>query len=243
MAFSGEELGLLGSAHYIKSPLLPLDRTVAMINMDMIGRMVDNKLVVSGSGTSPTWNPLLDAVNSTAKFTLARSESGFGASDQQSFYTAKIPVLFFFTGLHADYHKPSDTADKINAEDEARVVDLVADCAERIASMPERPAFQAIAVAQDSGPARFRASLGSIPDYAAEVEGVQLSGVRPGSPADMAGLKAGDIIVKFGDRTVRNVQEYTVALGEHKPGDTVKIVVKRGSEVVTVSATLAESRR
>lgn len=243
MAFSGEELGLLGSAHYVKDPILPLDRTVAMLNMDMIGRMVDNKLIVSGSGTSPAWNPLIDAVNSAANFNLAKSESGFGASDQQSFYTAKIPVLFFFTGLHSDYHKPSDTADKINAVDEARVVQMVADCAARIADMPDRPAYQRIAVAQDSGPARFRVSLGSIPDYAAEVEGVQLSGVRPGSPAEKAGLKAGDIIVKFGDKTVRNVEEYTVALGAHKPGDRVDITVKRGRETVTLTATLAESRR
>jgi aminopeptidase YwaD len=243
MAFSGEELGLLGSAHYVKDPIVPLDRTVAMLNMDMIGRMAANKLIISGSGTSPAWNALLDAVNGTAKFSVTRSESGFGASDQQSFYTAKIPVLFFFTGLHADYHRPSDTADKINAADESRVLEMVADCAARIADMPDRPAFQQIAVAQDSGPARFRVSLGSIPDYAAEVEGVQLSGVRPGSPAEIAGLKAGDIIVKFGDKTVRNVQEYTVALGVHKPGDVVAIVVKRGPETLTLTATLAESRR
>jgi aminopeptidase YwaD len=243
MAFSGEELGLLGSAHYVMDPILPLERTVAMLNMDMIGRMVDNKLIVSGSGTSPAWAALLDAANATANFAVTRSESGFGASDQQSFYTAKIPVLFFFTGLHSDYHRPSDTADKINAPDEARVVQLVADCANRIADMADRPAYQQIAVAQDAGPARFRVSLGSIPDYAAEVEGVKLSGVRPGSPAEKAGLKAGDIIVKFGDKTVRNVQEYTVALGAYKPGDTVPIVVKRGGDTLTVTATLAESRR
>ncbi len=243
MTFSGEELGLLGSAHYVKNPIIALERTVTMINMDMIGRMVDNKLIISGSGTSPSWNALIDDLNGTAKFTLALSESGFGASDQQSFYTAKIPVLFFFTGLHSDYHKPSDTSDKINAPDEARVVQLVAQFAERIADNPARPAYQQMAAAQDSGPARFRVSLGSIPDYAAEVEGVQLSGVRPGSPADKAGLKAGDIIVKFGGRTIRNVQEYTIALGDHKPGDMVEILVKRGANTVTLTATLEGSKR
>jgi aminopeptidase YwaD len=243
IAFSGEELGLLGSAYYVKNPLVPLDRTVAMLNMDMIGRMTGNKLVVSGSGTSPAWNALLDQVNNTARFTLSRSDSGFGASDQQSFYVAKIPVLFFFTGLHADYHKPSDTADKVNVEDQVRIVGMVADCARRIGDMSERPAYQAVQVAQDAGAARFRVSLGSIPDYASEVEGVQLSGVRPGSPADKAGIKAGDIIVKFGGKSIKNVQEYTVALGDFKPGDVVEIVVKRGNDLVTVKATLEGSRR
>lgn len=242
ICFSGEELGLLGSAHYVKSPLLPLDRTAAMLNMDMIGRLKDNKLIISGSGTSPDWNPLLDEFNRTAAFTIARSESGFGASDQQSFYVAKIPVLFFFTGLHSDYHKPSDTAEKINAEGEARVVELVAQCATRIADNPTRPAYQQMVVPQDSGGARFRVSLGSIPDYAAEVEGVQLSGVRPGSPAEKAGLKGGDIIIKFGDRSIRNVQDYTIALGDHKPGDMVPIVVKRGNETLTLTATLEASK-
>jgi aminopeptidase YwaD len=211
--------------------------------MDMIGRMQNNKLIVVGSGTSPAWNSLLDEVNGTARFDMARSESGFGASDQQSFYAAKVPVLFFFTGLHADYHKPSDTADKINVEDQTRVVNLVAECATRIANSSERPAYQQIAVPQENAPARFRVSLGSIPDYASQVEGVQLSGVRPGSPAEKAGLKAGDIIIKFGGRTIRNVQEYTIALTDHKPGDDVEIVVKRGNETVTVKASLAGSSR
>jgi aminopeptidase YwaD len=243
ICFSGEELGLLGSAHYVKNPVIPIEKTAAMVNMDMIGRMQNNKLIVVGSGTSPAWSSLLDQVNGAARFDLARSESGFGASDQQSFYASKVPVLFFFTGLHADYHRPSDTADKINAEDEARVVNFVAECATRIANAPERPAYQQMAVPQEQAPARFRVSLGSIPDYAAQVEGVQLSGVRPGSPAEKAGLKAGDIIVKFGGKTIRNVQEYTIALTEHKPGDEVEIVVKRGNETVTLKAILAASSR
>ncbi len=242
ICFSGEELGLLGSMHYAGHPLLPEANTVAMLNMDMIGRLQNDRLIVVGSGTSPAWNSLLDEVNSSANFTLSRSESGFGASDQQSFYAHKIPVLFFFTGLHSDYHRPTDTADKINAEGEARVVNFVARCAAHIADAGERPAYQEIKAA-DSAPARFRVSLGSIPDYAAEVEGVMLSGVRPGSPADKAGLKQGDIIVKFGERSIRNVQEYAAALSERKPGDVVRIVVKRGGQTVTVAATLAESRR
>lgn len=243
LCFSGEELGLLGSAHYVKNPLLPLNKTVAMLNMDMIGRMTNNRLIVIGSGTSPSWASLLDEVNKAANFTLSKSESGFGASDQQSFYVSKIPVLMFFTGLHGDYHRPSDTTEKINAYDQARVVEFVAECARRIAALPERPAYAQITTTESAPAARFRVSLGSIPDYAAEVEGVMLSGVRPGSPADKAGLKQGDIIIKFGDRAIRNVQEYTIALSEHKPGDVVKIVIKRSGETLTVTATLVESRR
>lgn len=243
ICFSGEELGLLGSAHYTKDPLVPLEKTVAMLNMDMIGRMQSNKLVVVGTGSSPSWTGLIDELNRAANFAVSKSESGFGASDQQSFYLKKIPVLFFFTGLHADYHKPSDTAEKINYADQARVVDFVARCAQKIADTAERPAYQEIK-AQDTAPAaRFRVSLGSIPDYAFEGEGVGLSGVRPGSPAEKAGIKAGDVIVKFGGKVIRNVQEYTIALSEFKPGDEVEIVVKRGSETITVKAILAAPGR
>jgi aminopeptidase YwaD len=245
MAFSGEELGLLGSMHYVKNPALPLDKTVAMVNMDMIGRMQNNRLTVIGTGTSPTWNGLIDELNGAAKFDLGRNEGGFGGSDHQSFYNAKIPVLFFFTGLHADYHRPSDTAEKINTTDTARVVSFVAQATERIAGLPERPAYQQTATAAAASPQRSvgRASLGTIPEYGGNVVGVLLGGVREGSPAEKAGLKAGDIIIQFGDRTIRNIEEYTAALGDAKPGDVVKIVVKRGNETVTVTATLGESRR
>lgn len=240
ICFSGEELGLIGSDYYVKHPVVPLEKTVAMLNMDMIGRLRDNKLIVIGSGTAREWAALLDEANKTAGFALARSESGFGASDQQSFYVKDVPVLFFFTGTHEDYHKPSDTADKINAEGLAKVARLVADCAERIADAPERPTFQHIKVAeQSSGSPGFRVYFGTVPDYAAMVEGVQLNGVREGSPAEKAGLKAGDIIVKFGDREIKNVYDYTYALQDHKPGDKVDVVVQRGAERLTLHVTLA----
>jgi Zn-dependent M28 family amino/carboxypeptidase len=240
ICFSGEELGLLGSDFYVKHPLIPLDRTVTMLNMDMIGRLRDNKLIVIGSGTAQEWDRLLTETNATAKFDLARSESGFGASDQQSFYTQNIPVLFFFTGTHADYHTPTDTADKINAAGEARVLKMVADCAARIADSSARPTFQRIKTPDQNAPSRsFAVYFGSVPDYAAQVEGVQLNGVREGSPAEKAGLKAGDIIIKFGDKTIKNIYDYTYALQDHRPGDQVAVLVKRGAETLTLMVTLA----
>ncbi len=239
ICFSGEELGLLGSDFYSNHPLVPLDKTVAMLNMDMIGRLRDNKLIAIGSGTAKEWDGLLDALNKTAGFTLARSMDGFGASDQQSFYNKNIPVLFFFTGSHPQYHTPEDTSDLINATGESKVLELVAACAERIADTPERPTYQKVSITGSGGSPGFRVYFGSIPDYAAMVVGVQLTGVREGSPADKAGLKAGDIIIRFGDLTVKSVQDYTVALSGHKPGDVVKIVVQRGSETLTLTAKLA----
>jgi predicted metalloprotease with PDZ domain len=205
----------------------------------MIGRLRDNKLTVIGSGTAREWDSLLEETNRTAGFSLARSESGFGASDQQSFYTQGVPVLFFFTGTHSDYHTPTDTVDKINFEGEARVLQLVAACAEQVADNAARPTFQRITTPEHNAPSRgFRVYFGSVPDYAATVEGVQLNGVREGSPAEKAGLKAGDIIIRFGDKTIKNIYDYTYALQDHRPGDLVDVVVKRGGEQVTLKVTL-----
>lgn len=239
MCFSGEELGLFGSDWYVKHPIVPLDKTVAMLNMDMVGRLRDNKLIVIGSGTATEWNGLLDDLNKTAGFALAKSESGFGASDQQSFYTKNVPVLFFFTGTHSQYHTPQDTVDLINAEGEAKVLNLVADCARRVANSLNRPTFQRIQTPDQNAPSRgLRVYFGSVPDYAAMVEGVQLNGVREGSPAEKAGLKAGDIITKFGDKIIKNVYDYTYALQDHKPGDVVQVIVTRGAQSLTLTVTL-----
>ena len=239
MCFSGEELGLFGSDWYVKHPIAPLDKTVAMLNMDMVGRLRDNKLTVIGSGTATEWNVLLDDLNKTAGFALAKSESGFGASDQQSFYTKNVPVLFFFTGTHPQYHTPQDTVDLINAEGEAKVLSLVADCARRVANAPARPTFQRIQTPEQNAPSRgLRVYFGSVPDYAAMVEGVQLNGVREGSPAEKAGLRAGDIITKFGDKIIKNVYDYTYALQDHKPGDVVQVVVTRAAQPLTLTVTL-----
>jgi hypothetical protein len=243
-AFSGEELGLLGSAHYVKQPRIPLVRTVAMVNMDMIGRGSGDALTVIGTGTSPQWAALLDAANAPLKFDLRRNDSGFGASDQSSFYGKDIPVLFFFTGVHPDYHRPSDTWEKINIQGEARILQLVAATVTRIADLPERPQFVR---AEGSGPQMASASgfsvyLGTIPDYSAEREGVTLSGVREGSPAEKAGLRAGDVIVQFGERAIKNVYDFTYALRDAKAGEPIELVILRGSDRQTLKIT-PEPRR
>lgn len=240
ICFSGEELGLLGSDWFVKHSPVPLDKIVAMLNMDMIGRLRDNKLTVIGSGTSKEWDGLLDTTNKTAGFALAKSEGGFGGSDHESFYAKNIPVLFFFTGTHPQYHTPEDTIDLINAEGEAKVLHLVADCALHIANQSNPPDFQRVQTPTQNAPSRgMRVYFGSVPDYAAMVEGVQLNGVREGSPAEKAGLKAGDIIIKFGDKVIKNVYDYTYALQDSKPGDMVVVAVKRGDKALLLTVTLA----
>jgi aminopeptidase YwaD len=246
MGFSGEEMGLLGSAHWVKKPTIPLGRVAAMINMDMIGRMKNDSVTVIGSKSSPAWPALLEEVSKAAAPDRAVKlqhhgtalSGGLGSSDQQSFYVKKIPVLFFFTGVHPDYHRPTDTADKVNAEGEAALLRTVADTIARISRMPQRPAFAKAAEEeqQPAGPG-LRVYLGTIPDYSAEVTGVQLQGVRPGGPAEKGGLKAGDVIVELDGKSIRNVEEYTVALGAARPNVPMKIVVLRGKERVTLTVT------
>jgi hypothetical protein len=243
MCYSGEELGLLGSAYYVTHPILPLEKTTAMLNMDMIGRMKNGELIVGGTGSANEWATILDPANQNTGIRINKSDSAFGASDHFSFYNKKIPVLFFFTGLHSDYHTPTDTAEKINYEGEEKIIRLVAECATRIADLSSPLTYQAIRQTAQEGSARgFRVYVGSIPSYSATVEGVQLEGVRADSPAAKAGLKAGDIIIKFGKATIKSVEDYTVALQDHKPGDVVEVIVKRGNETVTLSLTLAARR-
>jgi Zn-dependent M28 family amino/carboxypeptidase len=238
-AFSGEELGLLGSSHFVKNSTIPLDRVVAMINMDMIGRMKDDRVVVIGSGTSPAWKELLDSAGKTHALTVRTNASGFGASDQTSFYARHIPVLFFFTGVHSDYHRTTDTWEKINAVGEARLLGLIADISERICGLPERPLYARADSGEPSMPVAFRVYLGTIPDYAEEREGVTLQGVRENSPAEKAGLRAGDVIVEFDGKKIRNVYDYTYVLRDASPGKPVPIVVLRGSKRETLTITPA----
>jgi hypothetical protein len=235
VAFSAEESGLIGSKAYVNNPAAPLADTVAMINLDMIGRMRENKLSVGGIGTSPEFRKLVESLNNG--FTLQLSEDGFGPSDHSSFYAKQIPVLFFFSGTHEDYHKPSDTADKINYEGEAKIVGFVAEIARAIDRGDARPTY-AVARSQSSGRATgFRVYLGTVPNYAESNDGMLLDAVRDDSPAAKAGLKAGDKIIKLAGREIKNVYDYTYALGEMKPDQEYEVEVARGGERLKMKLT------
>lgn len=239
-AFTAEEAGLLGSKHYATNPVFPLEETVAMINMDMIGRMKDNRLVVGGSGSSPVWKELLERLNQ-GRLGLRFEDDGYGPSDHASFYAKGIPVLFLFTGVHQDYHRPGDDYQKINLPDTQRVLELAYETALALSELPERPQFtQAKDHREGRGRGEIRVYLGTIPEYGEEVEGVKLSGVREGSPAAKAGLKGGDIIVECSGKQIKNVYDYTYVLGDRKPGDVVDIVIMRGKERIKVQATLEQ---
>jgi hypothetical protein len=246
VAFSGEEEGLIGSKYYVNNPVFPLEKTVAMINLDMVGRMKDDKLTVGGMGTATEWNEMVkrrneiyfdndDGYGVGKKMNLQFNDDGFGPSDHSSFYGKKIPVLFLFTGTHDDYHKPSDTADKINYDGLEDVTSFVADLVKTIDQNPQRPTY---AVAKSSGMAGgrsgFNISLGTVPSYTDSTDGMVLDGVRDNSPAARAGLKAGDKIVKLAGKDIRNVMDYTYILGEMKAGEEYEVVVMRGAERLTM---------
>jgi aminopeptidase YwaD len=275
IAFGGEEEGLLGSNYYVNHPLRPLENTVAMINMDMIGRMKNNKLIVGGVGTAPGWRDLLksgnladrpiavaelanptrvpgkvtletgpngqvsSAIVHTQGFDLTLSEDGYGPSDHSSFYAKKVPVLFLWTGTHEDYHKPSDTADKINYEDEAHILSFVARIVESIDSNNARPVYTVAKSESQGRTMGFRVYLGTIPNYADSGDGLLLDGVRDDSPAAKAGIKVGDRIVKLAGRDVHNVYDYTYALGEMKAGQEYEVELMRGAERLKLKITPA----
>ncbi|CAN5639775.1 hypothetical protein BH10BAC5_BH10BAC5_01500 [soil metagenome] len=236
MLFGAEEAGLLGSSYFTKSPLFKGMNVVSMINMDMIGRLADNKLIIYGTGTAPEFIPFLDEANKRYNFNTTYSADGYGPSDHSSFYSNDTPVLAFFTGLHSDYHKPSDTWDKINYEGEVKILEMVGDIARDIIEMPVKPTFTKVTIANNENQSLggIKIYLGTVPDYSSNVEGLQLAGVKAGGPAEKGGLKANDIIIKFGKLDIKNIYDYTAALGEYKPGDEVDVVVKRGSDIVNL---------
>ncbi len=240
-SFSAEELGTLGSEYYVNHPVQPLDSTIAMLNLDMIGRMKDSTLLVDGMGTSPGFERLVKMENADS-LTLKLKPDGYGPSDHSSFYAKNLPVMFFWTNLHEDYHLPSDTWDKINYPGEQKVVELVARIATALETDSARPVFTKAAapgpIATGGDRAGARVSLGVGPDFAEDVPGMKISGARPGTPAEKAGLQANDVIVKFAGKDVKNIYDFTYVLGLCKPGDQVEIVVKRGDKEVTLKATL-----
>lgn len=247
IAFTGEERGLIGSARYCKEPLYPLENTVAMLNMDMVGRLKDDKLTVQGGDTAAEFKGIIDALNEAKyHFHLAHQSGGFGPSDHASFYGKKIPVLHFFTGLHGDYHRPSDDSEKINVPGLLRVAHLVSDTAERVAELPARPTYREVKSSAHGGAARSgsgsRPYFGSIPDYSQDQPGLALSGVTKDGPADKAGLRSGDLIVKFGETKIGNIDDFDAVLRTYKAGDKVPVVVKRDGKETTLTVTLGVPR-
>lgn len=240
LAFAAEELGLLGSAHFVSAPTLPLERMVAMLNMDMIGRLNNRSLIVYGIGTSPGFEELVKRHNHDSTFVFKLNKDGFGPSDHASFYGKQIPVFHFFTDIHSDYHRPSDDFEKINAEGMEQVARLVYAIAEDLNKAPEKPAYAVVEAPRPAGGGRggSRVYMGTIPDFGESTEGMKISGVREGSPAAKAGLVGGDVIVKFGRVDIKNLYDFTYALGEYKPGDEVDVTVKRGTETKTMKVVL-----
>ena len=254
LAFSAEEKGLWGSAHYVRNPLVPIDQSIAMLNLDMIGRLEGRTLTVLGVGTAEEWTDVLRAANqSTARpLSIATSPDGFGASDHSSFYGEGLPVLHFFSNTHVDYHRPSDDWDKVDIEGLDQIVDLVSEVAfdlagvagsqERIALTPiEADAAEAHGQASTTG-GGYGPYLGTIPDMVPADAGLRLTGVREGSPAAVAGIRGGDIVVEFSGREVGDIYAYTYALQDHEPGDSVEIVVLRDGERLTLTAVLGDRR-
>lgn len=242
-AFSGEELGTLGSAYYVNHPFFPLDKTVAMFNFDMVGRLENKTLTVYGTGTSPTWSALLAQYNTDSLFTLKLVADGFGPSDQAQFYAKDIPVLFFFTGTHNDYHKPSDDWEKLNYSGEESIVRYAYKMIADISSQSERLTFTKAASTAMSprGDSRgFSVTLGVVPDYGESSEGMKIGGTRPNGPADKAGLKSGDLIVKMGGKKILNIYDYMGMLGELKAGDQVEVEVIRDGKEMKFTATLTK---
>jgi hypothetical protein len=245
IAFSGEELGLLGSAHYVKEPIYPLDGTLAMINLDMVGRLRAGRLIVYGAKTAKEFPALLDSLNWYAGLDIKAQGDGYGPSDQSSFYAAKRPVLHLFTDLHEDYHRTTDDWPKINLDGLKRVADfalgLVTALANRrgpltFVDVPASLPLQA-AVPTITTPG-YGAYLGTVPDMTISQGGVRLVGVRTGSPAEKAGLRGDDIITRIGKTETPDLQAMTDALRSYRPGETVEIVVRRGTTTTTVRATL-----
>lgn len=238
-AFAAEEVGLLGSSFLVNNLPVPREEVVAMLNMDMIGRPREgSKLTVSGVGTAAQWPTLVDAANAVADLTITTDKGGYGASDHSSFYAVGIPVLFLFTGAHEDYHRPSDDADRLHYPGMARVVGFAADLVRAMADLPERPTFQRVATEASGGRRNLKVRTGVIPEFGWEGQGFKISGVAGGSPAERAGLKAGDVVLRFGSREVRNIYDYMYALGDHQPGEEVELLLRRGEQTLSLKITL-----
>ncbi len=239
-AFSGEELGILGSTYMTNNFPVDIKNVAAMLNMDMIGRLnEENSLTIIGSGTSSKWKELLNQKN-IYNLKLGMSDGGSGGSDHQAFSSKNVPVLFFFTGTHSDYHKPSDDPEKINTEGEAKVANYVFDIALAVDNLEKRPEYVKVEepAQRGVGSGRTRVTVGTVPEFGYNGNGYKLSGVTEGSPAAKAGMKAGDIIVKFGPKSVGNIYDFMYAVQDYKAGDIVDIVALRDGKEMTFNVEL-----
>jgi hypothetical protein len=242
VAFSGEELGLLGSQFFVEHSPVPLGAVRAMLNFDMVGRLRDDKLIVYGVATADEMQAILDSANAEPRLAISAVGDGFGPSDHSSFYAKEIPVLHFFTDLHDDYHRATDDAALVSASGVARIVDYAERVVRAIADRPAPLTFRRAAPRVATGGAASNPSrvyLGTIPDMAAgEGTGLRVTGVTPGSPGDKAGLRAGDVVVELAGKPVTDLYTYTDALYGSAPGDVVRIVVLRDGQRLTLEATL-----
>ena len=241
-AFSGEELGLLGSAHYVQHPAVPLDKTVLMVNLDMVGRVRDGRVYIGGVDSGTTLRAVITEAARGLPLSLELRPSPFAPSDHTSFYVAGRPVLFFLTGAHADYHRPSDTWDHINAPGLALVATLAARAVSTVASETAPPAYVKVETPARGGGGGYGPVFGIVPEFGESERGVRITGVRPGSPAEKAGVQAGDVIVKFAGVDVKTLEDLTFALRARRPGDEVQVIVLRDGQERAVQAVLAERR-
>jgi len=239
IAFSGEELGLLGSKYFTESPTKPLATISAMINMDMIGRLSEEKgLIISGWGTSPAWGKIIPDLAKKQNMNYTIDSSGVGASDHTSFYLKNIPVLQFFTGVHSDYHKISDDTEKINAEGEAKILTLIADIIEKLDDGPNEPSFLTAGNPhQGATTSNFKVTLGVMPDYSFSGKGLKIDAVSKARPAEIAGIMAGDIITKLAGQPIATIYDYMKVLEDHEKGEQVEAELVRGTEKKIVKIT------
>jgi len=227
--WSGEELGLLGSNEFVKKAPIPADLIAAYLNLDMVGRVRANTLTIQATGTSPAWTKVIADANASVGFAVQQQDDPYLPTDVSSFNPAGVPSLSFFTGSHADYHRPTDVPAAINYADLDRVAQFVALVAERVANVAEPPTFVKVTRKMEGGGGRaaIRVYTGTIPDYASDAKGLKLGGVMEGGPASKAGLREGDVIIEFGGRAVANIYDYMYALEAVKPGQPVAVVYVR----------------
>ncbi|MCX7833040.1 MAG: M20/M25/M40 family metallo-hydrolase [Ignavibacteria bacterium] len=241
ICFGAEEMGLLGSSYFTNSNLFKKYNIVAMINLDMIGRLENNSLTINGTKTSDLWENLLDSINKSYNFKTIYIPDGIGGSDHTSFTLKRVPTLFFFTGIHSDYHKPTDDYWKINTKGEEKILNFVYDVITYIANTDKLINFNDVSfkkAEENEKKVKVEVYLGTIPDFSFDGKGVRLAGVKKDSPADKATLTEGDIIIKFGNMEIKDIYDYTKALSSFKPNDEVEIVIIRNETEMTIKATL-----